>query len=185
MGLFSRFRKGPTHDRISTDLGPLLVQVAVRECGTLQDVWGRRLDDRTQVALLAEFVIILVTIADRLAFGTFGDPTRSQIMNPVLDTVRDCFANQSHFGTTRQDRIVWFERLFADRSRKLAACNRIMGQEQDELVFTAARHLADTFLDEIPEPEVPGAVLETATVLTTTVFALMTTPTFKALCEKV
>jgi hypothetical protein len=115
MRLFSRFRKGNKPEKIANELGPFLVQVAVHECETFQNVWQRKLDDHSQVALFAEVVIILVTVADRLAFDKLGDPVRAQIMNPVVDTIRDSFANQSYFGETTQDRISFFEQLFSNR----------------------------------------------------------------------
>lgn len=90
MGLF---RRNPSPRKIADDLGPLLVQVAVHECGNLQRAWRREIDNQKQVALFAELVVILIAYADRLVSGKFGDPVRSQIMNPVVDTAQKCFAN--------------------------------------------------------------------------------------------
>lgn len=181
MGLF---RKKPSPSKIADDLGPLLVQVAVHECGNFQQAWRRKIEDERQVALFAEFLVLLVAVADRLAFGKFGDPVRSQIMNPVVDTARKCFANQQHFGATQEDRGLYFEQLFADRFAKYASCSSIMGEGMDSLTFTGARHLAETFLDDLPEPQLPGAVLETGKVVSKAIIALMTVPLFKALSEK-
>ena len=184
MNPFSWFRSKPSPSKIAEDLGPLLVQVAVHECGTFQQVWKRELDDKTQVALFAEFTIILVAVADRLAFDRFGDPTRSQVMNHLVDTVRNCFANQSHFGDTRHERVTYFEHVFADRFRAFSTCSSIMGEGQDSLMFTGARHFAETFLEGIPKSQLLDAVLETGKALSTSVIALLATPTFKALCER-
>lgn len=184
MSLFSLFHRKPSPSKIAENLGSLLVQVAVHECGNFQQIWKRQLDDETQVTLFAEFAIILVAVTDRLAFDKFGDPTRSKVINRVVETVRDCFVNQSHFGDTRQERIIYFERFFADRFRKFATCSSIMGEGQDSLIFTGTRHLVETFLEDIPESQFPEAVLETDKALINSVAALLTTPTFKALCEK-
>jgi hypothetical protein len=105
-------------------------------------------------------------------------------MNPVVDTARTCFANQKHFGSTPQERGQYFERLFADRFQKFASCSSIMGEGMNSLVFAGSRHLAETFLKDIPESEFPDAVLETGKVVSKTIIALMTVPTFKALLEK-
>jgi hypothetical protein len=184
MNPISFFRRKPSPSKIAEDLGPLLVQVGLHECGTFQQVWKRRLDDASQVALFAELTIILVAVADRLAFEKFGDPTRSQLMNRLVDTVRNCFADQSLFGETQQERVVYFERLFAERFQTFATCSSIMGEGRDSLIFTGARHLAETFLEDIPGSHLPEAVLETGKALSESVIALFTTPTFKTLCEK-
>jgi len=180
----SLFRRKPSPRKLAEDLGSLLVQVAVHECGSFQQAWRREIDDETQVALFAEFLVLLVAVADRLAFDKFGDPVRSQIMNPVVDTARACFANQQHFGPTPEERGLYFEQIFADRFRKFGSCSNIMGEGMDSLVFTGARHLAETFLDDLPESELPEAVLETGKVVSSAVIALMTVPSFKALSEK-
>lgn len=75
MSPFSFFRKKPSPTKLAEDLGPLLVRVAVNECGSFQQAWNREIDDQTQVALFAEFLILLVAAADRLAFDKFGDPS--------------------------------------------------------------------------------------------------------------
>lgn len=181
MGLF---RRKPSPSKIAEDLGPLLVQVAAHECGNVQQAWGREIDDKTQVALFAEFLILLVAVADRLAFDRFGDPERSQIMNPVVDTAKMCFANQKHFGHTPEERGSYFEQLFAERFGTFASCSSIMGEGMDSLTFTGARHLAETFLDDLPESELPQAVLETGKVVSSAIIALMTVPSFKALSQK-
>ncbi|KAB2960479.1 MAG: hypothetical protein F9K13_05310 [Candidatus Methylomirabilis oxygeniifera] len=183
MSLFSLFHRKPSPSKIAEDLGPLFVQVAVHECGSFQQIWKRQLDDETQVMLFAEFAIILVAVADRLVFDKFGDPTRSKVINRVVETVRDCFVNQSHFGDTRQERIVYFERFFADRFQSFATCSSIMGEGQDSLISTGTRYLAETFLEDIPESQLPEAVLETDKTLSKSVVALLATPIFKALCE--
>ena len=133
MGLF---RRKPSPRKIADDLGPLLVQVAAHECGNFQQAWHREIDDQTQVALFAEFLVLLVAVADRLAFGRFGDPVRSQIMNPVVDTARKCFAKQQHYGSTLEERGLYFEQLFADRFAIFASCSSIMGEGMDSLAFT-------------------------------------------------
>ena len=181
MGLF---RRKPSPRKIADDLSPLLVQVAVHECGNFQQAWRCEIDDKKQVALFAEFLILLVAVADRLAFGKFSDPVRSQIMNPVVDTARKCFANQQHFGSTPEERGLYFEKLFADRYAKYASCSSIMGEGMDSLAFTGARHLAETFLDDLPESQLPEAALETGKVISKAIIALMTVPSFKALSEK-
>lgn len=181
MGLF---RRKPSPRKIADELGPLLVQVAVRECGSLQEAWQREIDDRAQVSLFAEFLVLLVAVGDRLAFDKFGDPIRSQIMNPVVDRARTCFANQEHFGSTPDERGAYFEKLFADRFARFASCSSIMGEGMDSLVFTGARHLAETFLDDLPASQLPDVVLETGKVVSKAIFALMTVPSFEALCKK-
>jgi hypothetical protein len=147
-------------------------------------VWGREFDDQAQVALFAEFLVLLVAVADRLAFGKFGDPVRSQIMNPVVGTARKCFANQQHYGSTPEERGLYFEQLFADRFAKFASCSIIMGEGTDSLAFTGARHLSETFLDDLPESHLSDAVLETGKVVSKAITALMTVPSFKTLSEK-
>lgn len=180
----SLFRRKPSPGRIADDIGPLLVQVAAHECGNFQQAWRREIDDQTQVALFAEFLVLLVAVTDRLAFSKFGDPIRSQIMNPVVDTARKCFANQQHFGSTPEERGFYFEQLFADRFAKFASCSSIMGEGMDSLAFTGARHLVETFLDDLPDSQLPGAVLETGKVVSQSIIALKTVPSFKALSEK-
>lgn len=184
MNSFSFFRRESLSGKLAKDLGPLLVRVAVHECGTLQQVWKRGIDDETQVALFAEFIIVLIAVADRLAFQKFGDPIRSQVMNPVVDTARDCFANQQYFGSTPRERERRFEELLAERFQKFASCSSIMGEGMNSLVFTCSRHLAETFLDDIPESELPNAVVETDKAVSSAIVALMTVPTFKALLEE-
>lgn len=184
MVLFSQFRKGNKPEKIANELGPFLVQVAVHECETFQNVWQRNLDDHSQVALFAEVVIILVAVADRLAFDKLGDPVRTQIMNLVVDTIRDSFANQSYFGETTQDRISFFEQLFSNRIQMYSSCSSIMGEGQDSVIFIGARHLVEVFLDDIQEAELPVAVLETGKALSKSVISLLTTPPFKPLSEK-
>jgi hypothetical protein len=176
MGLFSLFRRKTSPSKIAEDLGPLLVQVALHECGTFQQVWKRDLDEKTQVALFA--------MADRFAFDKFGDPTRSKVMNQVVDTIRDCFANQCHFGDTRQERVIYFDRFFIDRFQKYATCSGIMSEEQGSLIFSGAQHLVETFLEDIPESQLPDAFLQTGKTLSLSVIALLATPTFKALAAK-
>ena len=184
MSLFSLFHRKPSPSKIAEDLGPLLVQVALHECGTFQQVWKRDLDDTTQVALFAELTFILVAMADRFAFDKFGDPTRSKLMNQVVDTIRDCFANQSHFGDTRQERVIYFDRFFIDRFQKYAICSGIMGEGKGSLISSGVRHLAETFLEDIPESQLPDVVLQTGKALNLSVIALLATPTFKALSAK-
>ncbi len=184
MNPFSLFGGKPSPTKIAEDLGPLLVQVAVSECNTFQQIWKHQLDDKAQVALFAELAIILVAVADRLAFAKFGDPIRSNVMNAVVNTVRDSFTNQSHFGDTRQERVAYFEGLFAKRFQSFSTCSSIMGERQDQLIFTGARHVAERFLQDIPESQLPETVLETAKALSTSVVALFATPVFKVLCEK-
>jgi hypothetical protein len=181
MGLF---RRKPSPRKIADDLGPLLVKVAVHECGSFQQAWRREIDDHKQVSLFAEILVLLVAVADRLAFDKFGDPVRSQIMNPIVDTARTCFANQQHFGSSPEERGLHFEQLFADRFAKFASCSSIMGEGMDSLVFTGARHLAETFLDDLAESQMPDALLETGKVVSNAIIALMTVPSFKALSEK-
>ncbi|MDP7671510.1 MAG: hypothetical protein QGF21_06155 [Vicinamibacterales bacterium] len=184
MGLFSLFRKKPSPSELAEDLGPLLVQVAVHECKSFQQAWDRELDNKTQVALFAKFMILLVAVADRLAFDKFGDPVRSEILNPVVDTARTCFARQKSFGPTPEKRGLYFDRLFDRRFQMFASCSTIMGEGLDSVVFTGAQHLAETFLDDLPDSELPDAVVETGKVVTKAVVALMTVPSFKALSEK-
>lgn len=129
-------------------------------------------------------MILLVAVGDRLAFDKFGDPVRPQIVDPVVDTARACFANQRHVGLTAEERGSYFEHLLADRFRKFASCSSIMGEGMDSLVFTGARHLAETFLADLPESRLPEAVLETGKVVRTAIIALMTVASFKALSEK-
>jgi hypothetical protein len=181
MNPFSLFRRKPSPSKIAEGLGPLLVQVAIHECDTFQQVWKRQLDEASQLRLFEELSIILVAVADRFAFQKFGDPTRDQFMNHVVDSVRNCFANQSHFGDTRQEKVIYFERLFAERLQKFATCSSIMGEGQNSLIFAGARHLAETFLVDIPESQLPEAVLETGKALSNLVIALFTTPNFKAI----
>ena len=71
------FERKPSPRKIADDLAPLLVQVAVHECGNFQQAWRRGIDGQKQVALFAEFLVLLLAVADRLAFGKFGDPVRS------------------------------------------------------------------------------------------------------------
>lgn len=76
---------------------------------------------------------------------------------------------------------MYFEELFADRFAKFASCSSIMGEGMDSLSFTGARHLAETFLDDLPESQLPEAVLETGKVVSNAMWALATVPSFKAL----
>jgi hypothetical protein len=147
----SWFRKKPSPSRLAKDLGPQLVKVAVRDYITFQQAWKRQLDYVTQVTLLAEFTIILVAVTDRIVVDEFSDRNRSKVMDPVVDTVRDFFANQSQFGETRQERVIYFERLFADRLQKFATCSSFLRGEEDSLMSTVTRHLEETFLKNIPE----------------------------------
>lgn len=168
----------------SSDLGSLLVQVAAHECQTLQSLWKRTLDDEAEVWLFAELGILLLAIADRLAYSTHGEPVRSRIMNPAVDTFRDCFANQKHFGVTEHDRATHFEHLLAERFQKFAACSSIGGDSQDSLLFTGARHLTETFLADVPATEQPEWTFETGKVLGTCLASLLQVPSFQALGTK-
>ncbi len=178
------FRKKPSPQEISDKLGPLLVQAAVMESVSFQDAWRRELDDRTQAALFAEFLIFLIAYADRLAFGTFGDPVRSQIMNSVVDTAQECFANQRHFGSTSKQRGLYFETLCNERLVKFSSCSSVMGGGVDSLAVTGAGHLVETFLSDLPESQLPTAILETSKVVSKSMIALMIVPSFKAITQK-
>lgn len=179
--MWAWFRKKPDATRTSKDLGALFVQVAAHECRTFETAWNRELDDETQVSLFAEFGILLLAIADRFAYSTHGDPIRSQLMNPIVDTFGECFANQKHFGTTRDSRRAYFERLLAERFQKFAGCSSICGEGQDSLVFTGARHLTETFLSDIPPSEHPNLTFETGKVVGNCLTSLLQTPSFQML----
>jgi len=180
---FPRHKKEAESDDLLKDLGPLLVQVSAHECNTFQGLWKRHLDDKTQVALFAEIAIILIAFVDRLVFDKFGDPKRSQMMNPLVDTIRESFSNQSHFGQTREERGLYFERLFADRMQKFASCSSI-GEGQSSLVFTGGCHLAEIFVDNTAKIDFPVIVLETSKSLGKTILALMMIPEFKIFNKK-
>lgn len=164
-------------------LGPILVQVVIQECADLHKVWGRELDDETQVVLFAEFIILIVAVMDRLAFNKFGDPVRSQIINPVVNTVEAHFANQKYFGSTSKERRQYFKLLLADRFQRFASCSSIMGEGMDSLVFTGALHLAETFLDDLPQSALPNVVLETGKVVSRFIITLMAVTPFKAVLD--
>jgi site-specific recombinase XerD len=74
--------------------------------------------------------------------------------------------------------------LFAGRLHQLASCSSIMGKGMNSLVFTGPRHLVETFLDDLPESEMPDAVVETGKVVGKAILALMTVPLFRILSEK-
>jgi hypothetical protein len=181
MNPFSFFAKKQGPRKVAEDVGYLLVRVAVHECGSFQQAWNRELNDQEQVALFAEFIVILLAVADRLALDNFGDPVRSQIMNSVVDTARTSFANQTHFGSTVQERGLHFEHLFANRFQELGSCSSIMGDGMNSVVFMGARQLVDTFLDDVTAAERVTMVVETGKVISRAIIALMTVPSFKAL----
>ena len=185
MSLFSWFRsRKRSRSYIAERLGPLIVQVAANEAVTLQDVWKRQLDDKTQVALFLDNSILLIAITDRLAAAKFDHAGRNQIINAVVNTVRSCFANQGqHFGKTEQEKEAYFEQVFADRFQNFAKCSSIMGQGEDSVVFFGARHLVATFLGDVAESEVPDVLHKTGKAVSLCVVSLMATPPFKDLSE--
>ena len=184
MSLSSWFRsRKRSPSEIAERLSTLIVQVAAHEAVTLQDVWKRQLDDKTQVALFLDNSILLIAITDRLTVEKFP-AGRNEIMNTVVNTVRNSFANQrQHFGKTEQERGAYFEQVFADRFQKFAKCSSIMGRGEDSVVFFGARHLVETFLGDVAEPEVPDVLLKTGKAVSCCVVALMTTPPFKDLSK--
>jgi len=139
------------------------------------------MDDKTEVCLFVELGILFLAIADRLAYSTHGDPARSRIMNPAVDTFRNSFARQKHFGVTKQDRAAYFERLFAKRFQQFAGCSSIAGEGQDQLLFTGARHLTETFLRDVPPADHPEWTFETGKVLGECLVTLAQTPSFREL----
>lgn len=177
-------RKKPSPRKLAEDLDLLLLQVALDKCKSFEQAWQRNIDGETLIAIFAELAVLLIAVADRLAFGKFGDPVRSQIMNPVIDMTRKCFANQKHFGRTAKERALRFERLFGDRFQKFASCSSIMDEGMDSLVFVGARHLAETFLDDLPDSELPEAIAKTGKVVSAAITALMTVPLFETLLEE-
>ena len=179
-----RSRKSSSPSEIAERLGTLIVQVAANEAVTLQDVWKRQLDDKTQVALFLDNSILLIAITDRLAAAKFDPATRNQIMNAVVNTVRNCFANQrEHFGKTEQEKRAYFEQIFADKLQEFAKCSSIMGRGEDSVVFFGAKHLVETFLGDVAESEVPDVLFKTGKAVSNCVVALMGTPPFKDLSE--
>ena len=89
-------------------LGALLVQVAGHESQVCQQRWAKKLDDVSEVSLFAEIGIMLLAITDRIIYNIHGDPRRSEILNPAVDTFAICFSNQRHFGDTAEDRARYF-----------------------------------------------------------------------------
>jgi len=170
--------------QMAENLGTLLVQVAVHETGTLQTVWKRLLDDKSQVALFSEILVLLVAITDRFAFTKYGDPLRNIMMNAVVTFARNNVANQKHFGTTTPEREQHFERLFADRMGKYGSCSSIMGEGANTLVFTGGSLIAETFLKDIPEPQFQNVVFETCKVISTMLLASMKVEPIKTLLAK-
>ena len=181
MGIISRLHQKRLITKISNDLGPLLVQVSVHECGNLQRAWNRQFDDEGQAALFAEFSIILIAVADRLASETFGDPARADMMRSTFETISSCFANLNQFGESRQDRVEFFGRLFDERFQELSVCSSIMGKEQDSVCFSGARRLVENFLVDVPESRLVESLVQTAKLMGRTVIALQATEPFKAL----
>ena len=141
------FRRKPRLDGGGETLGHLLVPVAAQECVTLQETWGCTFEDDDQVAVFAELAILFLSVADRLAFKKYGDPLRTEFMNPALAVVRAAFARQSFFGETSEDRGRYFNRLLLNRFQQYGNYKSIMGDNmEDNLVFNAARHLVSICL---------------------------------------
>lgn len=180
MSLFSGLRRRPATKGFAESVGSMVVQFSAHECSTLQNAWQRTLDDKTGVALFAELAIIYIAVVDRLAFDRWGDPDRSRITNSIVDTVRSFFANQQHFGDSREERGRYFEQLLARRFPKFAECSTIMGREENQLVLTGAIHLVEAFLNDLPEEERSQAVFETGKALTKSVTALTCTQLFRS-----
>ncbi len=99
---------------MSQEMGALLVQVAAHECGGLQSLWGRALNDVSQVALFLDIVIGLLHIVERFSCLR-GRSARNEFMGPVYDTVRKCFVNQAHFGATIEQRANYFASMVSQR----------------------------------------------------------------------
>jgi hypothetical protein len=183
MGLLPFFKKDDSQKEKANNVGTLLVQVGLHECKTFQQAWSREFDEKTEVALFAEIAIVLISALDRLAFKNLKEPERSKIMNQIVNKVRDSFTVQSYFGDTRQERLTYFENLFANRIPMFASCSSIMGEERDSLLFTGSIHLTEMFLDDFPEPQRADAVLETGKSLPTTFLALLTIKDIKSLLK--
>lgn len=180
MGLLSFLTGKPNPDKIAENLSTIIIQVAVYESEQIAQVWKVSPDDRTLVYLFIEYSTMLVSIADRLAHKKWGDPFRSQVMNLVIDHIKEAFCQQSHYGNNVQERGLFFERIFQDRFQYLAKCESIMG-DGNQIVWTTACYLVDSFLELDSEALKANFALETAKAINKSVTAIIMTKPFKAI----
>ena len=181
MSILSWLKKPePTLDDHTRGMASLLTLVSVEETKNLMKAWKVNFDDRTQVLLFLEYIMILVAMTDRLALKKFGDPARSQYMNAMLNRIRGSFLAQTSVGKTKEERIQFFESLLSDRITSYAKCLSIMGDELS-LVFIGSIHLVETFHKGKDKAELDAKLEETWKVLGKTVVALMAVPDVKRL----
>lgn len=179
MAFFSFFRRRPSNAALPARLGALLVQVAVHESQQLQSLWGRTLSERDQVALFAEYAILLLNVADRLASQSLDDRRRVSMMRAALEVIEDAFSKQGAIEATRDEARQYFQMIFVERSEQYAAHTSIMGG-RESLVTVAALSIAKQ-LAEVGEQELPATFLETGKSISTCVGALLQTDAFQGL----
>ncbi|MEI6072766.1 MAG: hypothetical protein WCS31_13305 [Verrucomicrobiae bacterium] len=180
--MFSLFKRKPDPEEIADDLSALFAHISVHELQQLSKLWGQPLDDEAQVVFFLEYSFFLTAVADRLAHQKFGDPLRGQILNLTLNRTRGLFCRQSHFGQDISERIEFFESYFRDTFRLYAGCDSIMGDSQNQVVLVASQNLVQAFLRDRTDAEKVDLLFQTAKSLTTSLVALLQTPSFKRLC---
>ena len=170
-----------TIDPNSHDIATLMVQVSAHEATKLCDIWQETLSEEDQVLLYAEYTAILLSFADRLAAQTMTDAERARLLGLVLQELEVTFSRRENFGTTELERVTFYRNLVHQRLDAYARCPSIMGEGENQIVFTAALSLVDSFLPEARASEKEDLVLETGKSVSTSLLALLTTPSFKAL----
>lgn len=188
MVAFFRRKPDPCDPSASGALAPLIVQVSAHQAGVLMETWKRQLDDRTQVALFEEYVVVLVAVTDRIVYHHCGDPSRRAIMDHLISTIGTRFLSQ--VGATPQTQaylaLTFQERMFSNGESfaKYAACTSIMGDPiETSIPFVAARHFVETFA--VPDPaESVTALASTFKVVAGSLTALFATEPYRSLLKR-
>ncbi len=150
-----------TIDHNSHEIATIISQVATHEATQLGEIWQQTLSGRDHVLLYAEYTAILLSFADRLAACSMPDAQRARLLGPTLRELEDAFTRQNNFGTAEPDRRGFYRDLMHQRLDDYGHCLSIMGEDENQVVFTGAVSLIDRFLPETNSSEKGRLVLET------------------------
>ncbi len=145
MRIFSKIavRKNATHK--SKGLNAIIIQISVQECGNLSKLWGIQLSNNTEIMLLSEYCAILTAVTDKVILKKYGEPIRLMVMNAVVKELKKAFC-QLKIGFTMEQRTIFFDNFFQKRLEKYAACDSIMGDNDNHIITKASILLVDKFL---------------------------------------
>ncbi len=166
-------------ERHASSLGVQILLISAHEVSVLERLWKRQLGAPQRTRLFAEYVAYLVTVADRLAYGKFGDPRRTEFMAVAIDRIRADFAKSRSIGETSIDGGQFCDQLITERLQQYAP-ERDMGSH----IFAAARIVAKCAGSALHVSPSRSLVEETArsmSVATTT--ALSSSPPFVTLVK--